>query len=125
MAMNGETIKIFGEGKQKRDYIFSEDISNGFYLVGSSEKAVGRIINIGSGIGSEFREMVNNIIEVVGSGNMEFVPWPDDYERIETGDAVADISTIIKLTGYKTRYTLKEGITKTYEYYKKNMEYYI
>jgi nucleoside-diphosphate-sugar epimerase len=124
MAMKGETIKIFGEGKQKRDYIFSEDISNGFYLIGSCEKAVGRIINIGSGICSEFREMVNNIVEVVKNGNIEYVPWPSNYEKIETGDAVADISTIMELTGYKTIYTLKEGIRKTYEYYKENMEHY-
>jgi nucleoside-diphosphate-sugar epimerase len=125
MAMDGETIEIFGDGKQKRDYIFSEDISNGFYLIGCNGKAVGRIINIGSGICSEFREMVSNVIETVGNGRMEFIPWPEHYERIETGDAVADISTLVKLTGYKPKYSLKEGIYKTYEYYKQNLDYYI
>ncbi len=125
MAMNQETIRIFGEGTQLRDYIYSEDIVEGFFRIGKCEKAIGKIVNIGSGKGTAFRDMVSTVLEVVGNGQMEFVPWPNNYENLETGDAIADISLIRDLTGFSPRFSLHEGTARTYEYYKKHLSDYI
>jgi nucleoside-diphosphate-sugar epimerase len=125
MAMNGETIRIFGEGNQLRDYIYSEDIVEGFYQIGKCEKAVGRIVNIGSGEGTAFRDMVSTVLQVVKNGNMEFVPWPNNYENLETGDAIADISLIRDLTGFSPQFSLPEGTSRTFDYYREHLAEYI
>jgi nucleoside-diphosphate-sugar epimerase len=38
LAMEGKTIKIFGDGKQLRDYIYVDDITNAFLLAGLTRK---------------------------------------------------------------------------------------
>jgi len=124
MAMNQETIKIFGSGMQMRDYIFSEDITEGFYRLGMCDEAIGKVVNLGSGIGTEFREMVQTVVQTVGKGEIKFIPWPANYENLETGDAIADISLLNELTGFVPKYSLKEGVLLTYEYYRKNFANY-
>lgn len=124
-AIEGQTIKIFGEGKQLRDYIFIDDIIEAFLRCASVEKAIGEIINIGAGQATEFREMVEKVITIVGSGKLEYVPWPKNYEKIETGDIAADISKLQLLSSWKPEITLREGILRTYQYYQKYMSHYL
>ena len=124
-AMEDKEISIFGTGSQLRDYIYSEDIINAFILCAVSEKAVGQIVNIGSGVSTQFKDMVETVVEVVGKGEIKYIPWPAEYERIETGDIRTDISKLQILTGWKPEYSIKEGILRTYNYYKKFKNFYI
>jgi len=124
-AMEGKTIKIFGDGKQLRDYIYIDDIVEAIYRCSTNDKATGEIINVASGKSTEFQMMVKEVVNIVKNGNYEFVPWPDNYEKIETGDVIADISKLLSLANWKPKYNLKEGILKTYEYYKKYLMHYL
>lgn len=124
-AMEGKTIQIFGEGRQIRDYIYVDDIINAFLSAGATQNAVGHILNVGSGTVSEFREMVHAVVDIVKSGDVTYVPWPDNYERIETGDVAADISKLVSMTGWKPAYGLRSGIEATYSYYKENYSNYV
>jgi len=124
-AMEGKTIRIFGDGRQIRDYIYSDDIAEAFLRCAASEKAIGEIVNIGSGQGTEFCKMVEKVISVVGNGEIEYTQWPENYERIETGDVVADLTKLQSITSWKPTRSLTEGIRSTYEYYKLNIIHYI
>ena len=124
-AMEGKTIKIFGDGKQLRDYIFVDDIVEAFLRCSIEENAIGKIINIGSGISTEFREMVKGVINIVQNGYIEYVEWPPVYEHVETGDIVVDISRLKEITGFQPKYNLKDGIHKTYDYYKYHFKDYV
>src|SRR5574343_468892 len=117
-AMEDKTIKIFGDGKQLRDYLFSSDIVEAFILVAISDKTSGKLYNIGCGKSIEFKKMVETIIKTVGRGKVEFVPWPKDYERNETGDFETSIRRITKDTGWKPKTKFADGIKKMYQYYK-------
>jgi UDP-glucose 4-epimerase len=125
MAMENKTITIFGDGKQLRDYIYVEDIIEAFLLSTANPKSNGEIINLGSGYSSEFGEMVKNIIRIVGSGEIKYVDWPANYERIETGNFQVDISKLKSLTDWAPSFTLEQGIRQTYEYYKLKLSHYI
>lgn len=124
-AMENKLIKIYGDGQQLRDYIFIDDIVEAMLDCGANDGTNGEIINIGSGTSTKFCDMVSSVLECVKSGSMEFVPWPDNYEKVETGDISVDISKLQNITGWKPKFTLKEGISRTYEYYKQYMDKYI
>lgn len=124
-AMEEKVIKIYGDGFQLRDYIYVDDIVGAMIKCAGTEKTVGEIINIGSGVSSRFGDMVQSVVSCVKSGKVEYIPWPKDYEKIETGDIIVDISKLQDLTLWKPRVTLEEGILLTYEYYKKNISNYI
>ncbi len=124
-AMEDKTIKIYGDGKQLRDYIYIDDIIDAMVLAASSNEAIGEILNIGSGNSTRFCDMVSSVISCVKKGRMEFIPWPDNYEKIETGDVSVDISKLHRITLWQPKYSIQEGIRLTYEYFKNNYSNYV
>ena len=124
-AIEGQTIKIFGEGTQLRDYIFVHDIVDAMLKCAEEPSAIGEVINVGSGESTRFCDMVNLVINSVKNGKMEFVPWPDNYEKIETGDVSVSIAKLKEITGWQPYVSLAEGIALTQEYFSKNFKKYI
>jgi len=124
-AIEGKVIKIFGSGTQLRDYIFVDDIINAMLKCSAADNAAGEIINVGSGVSTRFCDMVRTVVSCIDNGKIEFIPWPDDYEKIETGDISVDISKLKALTAWQPHVSIEEGINRTYEYYKKFLSYYI
>jgi len=124
MAMEGQTIKVFGEGEQIRDYIYVSDIVEGFLACGVSDECIGEVFNIGSGTGSRFVDMIKTILEVVDNGEMEHVPWPEDYESVETGGYISDNTKLTNTTGWKSKVDLRKGIELTFDYYNEHRDKY-
>jgi nucleoside-diphosphate-sugar epimerase len=122
--MENKTIKIFGSGDQIRDYIYVDDLADAFILASINSKCYGEIFNVGSGEGTRFKDMVETIIKVVGSGKFESVPWPENYINVETGDYITNINKILKTIEWKPSVDIKKGIELTYSYYLKNKSKY-
>lgn len=125
LAMEGKPIKIFGDGNQLRDYIYVSDIVEAFLGVGAMETTNGEIFNCGSGTTRRFRDMAETIVKVVGRGSVEYVPWPKDYERVETGDVSLNIAKLSRAIGWFPHISLEEGIQQMCAYYQKYKEHYI
>lgn len=123
-SMEDKKIKIFGSGEQKRDYIYIKDIISALLLIAFNSKTANGIYNLGFGHSIMFKDMVNGILSVVKKGGIEFVDWPTNYENLETGDFEVSIEKLKSDTGWKPEISLLEGIEYTFNYYKKNKEYY-
>ena len=124
LAMENKEITIFGDGMQKRDYIYVEDLVDSLIHASLLNDVNSEVFNIGSGVGSSFKEMVEAILETVGKGSVKYIPWPDSYLNVETGDYITDISKFSKLVSWHPEFDLIKGLKKTYEFYKKHSEYY-
>lgn len=124
IAMENKTIKIFGDGSQIRDYIYIDDLADAFITAAVTDQCYGRVFNVGSGIGTTFREMVATVLQTVGRGRSEHVPWPENYINVETGDYVTDIRAFSAATGWSPATDLADGIIATHAYYRKNREQY-
>lgn len=122
-AMEGKKITIFGDGSQERDYLYIDDIVQAFLQL-SEKGEKGEVYNIGTDERIQFVDMVDEVLRAVGSGTKEHVPWPQNYEKNETGNYVADTSKLEQLTGWKPRVKLTEGIAKTVAYYKQHHAHY-
>ncbi len=123
-AMEGRPLKVFGTGEQIRDYIYVDDLASALIQSAVAESCYGEVFNIGSGIGTRFRDMVETIVRTVGDGRIEFVPWPEAYINVETGDYVTDISKLSRLLGWEPAVSLAEGIEQTYRFYKEHHKHY-
>lgn len=122
-ALDGGTITIFGDGKQTRDYLYIDDIVEGLLLLAEKGRA-GEIYNMGSKEKVTFVEMVDAVLKEAGTGKKKHIPWPENYEKNETGDYFADTTKIKKDTGWEAKTNLKDGIKLMGEYYKKNRQHY-
>lgn len=117
LAIRNETIRIFGDGLQVRDYIYVSDIIDVFLSAGARDEADGQVFNIGTGIPTKFCDMARMVCEVVDGGKIENVPWPGDYERIETGDYYLNIDKAKEILRWAPRIDLRRGVMETYRYY--------
>jgi UDP-glucose 4-epimerase len=123
-AMENKTLYVFGDGKQQRDYIYVDDITDAMLRVAASEKTDGEVYNVGTHERIRFVDMVETVIEVVGRGKKKHIPWPEGFERNETGDYIADTRKIEAAVGWRAQTPLREGIRRTWEYYQRWRKHY-
>ena len=126
-AINCDPLPIYGEGLQIRDYIFIDDLIHAMAIAGVSENSKGQIYNLGSGVGTPFKDMAQSIINIADNGRSElnFINWPTDAKNRETGNFTANISKIQKDLGWIPTWSLEDGLKKTIDYYRENIEEYL
>lgn len=125
LALDDETISIFGDGRQKRDYNYVDDVTEAFLRCGENhEKTVGEAFHLGGDEPRPFKEVTEMVIRAAGSGCLKLAPWPEERRVIETGDFVADHSKFSTATGWQPRVMLEEGLSSTVQYYRRFKEHY-
>lgn len=122
-AMENKPITIFGDGGQERDYLYIDDIVEAFLKLAIFGKS-GEIYNIGAIERSRFIDMVDNILDIVKKGKKQHIPWPENYEKNETGNYIADIAKIKNHANWQPQINLRDGIQRTVNYYQKYYKYY-
>lgn len=118
LAVAGETLTIYGEGTQLRDYIHVDDVTTALMAMAVSAAADGKVYNVGSGRGTALVDAAKMIVEIAGGGRIEHVAWPELASRVETGDFVADISRIESELGWRPAIALRDGLTQTVNFYR-------
>lgn len=122
----GEEILLFGNGQQKRDFNYVEDVVHAFLLAAASSVAEGEIFNLGTKKPTTLRDFVELLFEVSErEPNYRLVPFPEERQRIDIGDFYTDYGKIEKTLGWAPETSLREGLTKTVEYYVKNIAQYL
>jgi UDP-glucose 4-epimerase len=124
LAIDDETIKLFGDGSIKRDFLYVDDCVDALMLAAKSPSAVGEVFNVGVDHPTTFRELAETIIAVTGSGRWEFAPFSAERKAQEPGDFYSDISKIRKNIGWEPRTSLREGLEATVRYYRQHREQY-
>lgn len=119
MAIDGKPLTIYGDGLQKRDYIYNSDLAQAALALALTTGTEGEVYNLGSRTGTPFKEMAQLVAEAVPGTEIYQVEWPADRYFVETGDYISDIAKITQKTGWMPQTSLKEGITKTVDYYQR------
>lgn len=117
-ALFHRPVPYYWRGKQKRDYIFVEDIARANLLAAQKGKGF-RVYNVGSRTGVWMIDILKNIEKILGYKLI----LKDMGER--PGDpkyAVADTKRIRKELNWKPLTGLNEGLKKTVEYYKQRFK---
>ena len=117
-AMDGEQITIFGDGLQLRDFTYVDDVVEAFLMAGLNDAANGQIFNVGAMEPTSLRELAELLIEVAGSGSYELVPFPPERKVIDIGSVYIDDRKIRRVLKWKPRVELREGLTRTVEFYR-------
>lgn len=115
-AMNGKPLKITGTGNETRDFTYIFDVIKGTVLMAIKEKAIGEVVNIGSGKETKIQKLAEKINAITGNKRIERVKrrsWDKVTRR------VADIGKARRLLGYSPSVKLDGGLRKTYEWFKK------
>ncbi|HYG02371.1 MAG TPA: NAD-dependent epimerase/dehydratase family protein [Chryseosolibacter sp.] len=116
-AVVGEPITIYGDGLQKRDFIFIDDVVSLLNKCIFSKEMIGKVYNVGLGRGIPLKDAVGVIKDFLPETKVNFQEWPALDKMIETGDYISDIRLLEKDTGWKPSVLFEEGVKKTIEFY--------
>ena len=122
-AIEGEEIRIFGDGSQRRDFTYVDDAIDAFLRAAASDAANGQIFNLGGQV-ARLRDFTELLIELVGAGRYRLVPFPPEHKIIDIGDYYADTTKIETMLGWHPRVALGEGLRRTIAYYRQNRQHY-
>lgn len=109
---NSPTVKIWGSGKPKREFLFVDDMAKATVFLMQNYNS-SEIINIGSGKDISISELAELLKELAGF-NGEIIY--DSSKPDGTPRKLLDVSKINSL-GWIAETSLKEGIKKTIEWY--------
>lgn len=124
LAIDNETIQVFGDGQLKRDFLYVGDCIDALLMSAAKEDAYGRIFNVGVDKPVTFLELVKTIIDVSKSGKWEFAPFSPERAAQEPGDFFSDITKIKKHVGWSPKVSLKSGMEFTVKYYHEHKGHY-
>jgi len=117
IANGNKEIKI-GDTTPTRDFNYVKDICNGFILLAECDKAIGETVNIGSNHEVSIKETVELIKNIMKSDTKLIT----DEQRIrpeksEVFRLWCDNRKIKALTGFEPKYSIREGLEKTVEWF--------
>lgn len=115
-ATSGESLPVYGDGSNVREWIYVEDNCRALDLVLRTGK-IGEVYNIGSHVEKTNLEVTEAILRAVGEDDnlIEFIkdrPGHDQRYALDTQK--------IRSLGWEPKYTFEEGLDRTVEYYLKN-----
>ncbi|WP_042665593.1 dTDP-glucose 4,6-dehydratase [Haloferax sp. ATB1] len=112
-AANGETLPVYGDGSNVREWIYVEDNCAALDVV-LREGEIGEVYNIGSGVELSNLETTEKIIEAAGGleDQIEFVEDRAGHDQRYAIDA-----TKTKALGWEPEWSFEDGLEACVDYY--------
>jgi len=121
--MKGNKFQIFGNGNQKSEYIYVDDVVESFSRALTSEKNLGgEIIHVGRGENNSVLEIIEAVEEAWGRKiDVEYVDMRPGEIHIEIA---LNPSKIKELLDYELQWNLQKGLIETIKYYEDSYKKY-
>jgi len=120
-ALAGESITVFGDGRQTRSFSHVADVVGALLKLVVEPRAIGQVINIGNTQEVTIRALAERVRELAGSNSpIKLVPYDEAYESgfEDMPRRVPDLTKIEALIGYRPRYSLDDILAQVIEYFR-------
>jgi dTDP-glucose 4,6-dehydratase len=112
-ALKNEDVTVFGDGSQTRSFCYVSDLVDGIIRLMLSKENMPT--NIGNPAEMTIKQIAETIIEMTGStSKIIYKPLPEDDPKVRR----PDITRARTLLGWEPKVELREGLTKTIDYFK-------
>ena len=110
--LEGQPLKIFGDGTQTRDLLYATDCAR-FIVEGTfSDAAVGEVLNAGTG--SDIS--INKLAETIATDGTEIAHVEHHHPQSEVQKLLCDPSKAEAMLGWEPEVSLEEGIERLREW---------
>ena len=114
--LTGRVSTIYGDGKQTRDYVFVEDVTDALWR--AALQGGGRYLNIGTGIETTVTDLYDKMAAIVGSDlePQHAAPRPGEQLRscLDPSEAARDL-------GWEPWTSLDEGLAASIAWFRENL----
>jgi UDP-glucose 4-epimerase len=125
LAIEDRPIQIYGDGSQLRDFVYVDDAADAFLRAGANDACNGDVFNVGGDQPISHRDLTALLVEIAGSGRVEYVPWPADKKAIDIGSFYADSGKFKRTASWAPAVTLRDGLRQTVAFYREHYSHYV
>ncbi len=116
-ALKGEDITVYGDGSQTRSFCYVDDLIDGMVRMMDAENFAGPV-NLGNPEEYAILDLAGKIIAMTGStSKIAYKPLPSD----DPAQRQPDIALAKQKLGWQPKVSVDEGLTRTIEYFKKEL----
>jgi len=124
-ALAGETIEIYGSGKQSRCFCNVADVVGALIRLIDCDEAVGEVVNIGSTESITIEGLADKVVEMTGSASQKrYVSYEEAYGRSFDDMLMRqpDLTKIKRLIGYEPTHSLEQTLQQVIDFERGRME---
>ncbi|RLB67834.1 MAG: NAD-dependent epimerase [Deltaproteobacteria bacterium] len=124
LALQGQPITIFGDGLQRRDFNYVDDVVEALCLAASTPEVSGGVFNLGHHHSYSLLDFIQ-LLQKSCDFDYKIEPFPPERAKIDIGDYYSDYSLFKRKTGWAPVVDLEEGLLKTVAYFRDNLAQYL
>ena len=115
--LRGERPRIYGDGRQSRDFVYVANVVEANLLACGTKVAVGDVFNIGTGQETNLLELLAILSHLAGQriDPIFAAPRPGDIRR-----SYGDITRAMAVLGYRPTIDLASGLRETFDWYREH-----
>jgi dTDP-glucose 4,6-dehydratase len=123
-ALTQPTVRL-GSLTPIRDFNYVSDTVEGYIRMAESPRAIGEVINLGSGREISIGDLADTILKLVGKEatveheGQRMRPKDSEVDRL-----LADNSKAREIIGWEPQYTLKQGLTEVINWIENNLDHF-
>lgn len=113
-AMRGETLEIYGDGRQTRDFIYIDDLTEAAKLAAIRDGVGGETFQIATNAETTVGELVEKLLPILELAGINGVTARHAAPRV--GDVrrnYSDTSKVQRMLGWQAQISLEEGLRRT------------
>ncbi len=123
-ALKGTPIALSAP-QNTRDYIYLEDVIDAYVKASEAEHTPGAIYNIGTGNEYQTKDVADAVLRISGSrSRLEWGKVEKQSRQMEPKHWRADPDKAYERFGWRARHSLVEGLTASFDWYRKNAHLY-
>jgi UDP-glucose 4-epimerase len=117
-AMRGETLEVYGDGNQTRDFIYVDDLITAILLAARTDGVGGEVFQIATNVETTVNELAQKLVSVLTASGHKDIEMDHGQERL--GDVrrnFSDTSKAQEFLGWKAEADLDEGLRRTVNWF--------
>ena len=121
----GKPVQVFGNGKQRRDYNYVEDVLDALLIAATENNAVGKVYNLGAPDPLSLEDTAKIMCQGIQGSDYLMIPFPEERKAIDVGDFICNYSAFQNQFGWVPKVNFQEGIQLSIEYFRKEIKHYL
>ena len=134
-ALNGQQPIIFGNGEQKRDYVYIDDVVEANILAIKNDKVIANVFNLGGNNSYSIKYIADLVLNLINPKLKPIYdnPKPGESSKFQPNrkrlpgeliDFVLDNSLISNILNFQPKINFEHGIKKEIEWIKENLYFW-
>jgi nucleoside-diphosphate-sugar epimerase len=115
--LHDEPPTIHGDGEQTRDFTYVEDVVDLMLKASRAQGVSGKVYNAGNGGRYSLNQVWQTLRKITGA---QMSPIYIESRAGDVRDSQADVTAAVHDLGHSPRFSLEEGLRRTFEWYRQN-----